>query len=74
MLKENMLYKLADAPGGYYLFARGKLMRLETFEHLAEWLLRVRGEFPGFISQVTRADLLGHEVFNFKGEKIADQV
>jgi hypothetical protein len=64
------LYQLASEPGGFYLYAHEKLMKVETADHALAWLFRAGANWHEKTAVITKADLIGQQIYNFKGEKI----
>ena len=68
---ENTLLQLVDAPGGFYLFAAGKLYKDDLSKLLASFMVRTKGILPGHVGTMTRNDLEGVKTYNLKGEEVA---
>lgn len=68
--KDNHIYQLIDPPGGFYMFAREKLMKIETPDHVLAWLFRAGENWYKQTSAITKADMEDVDIYNFKGEKI----
>ncbi len=69
--QENSLLQLVDAPGGFYLFAAGKLYRDDLSKILASFMVRTKGVLTGKTDTITLNDLEGTKVYNLKNEEVS---
>ena len=70
LFKENHIYQLVDPPGGFYLFAKGIMMKIETADHVLAWLFRAGADWSKKTVAITAADLEEIEIYDFKGKRI----
>ena len=68
--EENHLYQLIDKPGGFYMFAHNKLMKVETPDHALAWLFRAGQYWYKKKLAIAAADLEGVKVYDFKGKEL----
>lgn len=70
IVKENYLYQLVEAPGGFALGLNGNLIVDDVAKLLASWLVRNGGNTTGKVAAVTKADWDSVKHYNLKLEPI----
>jgi len=69
-VKDNVLYQLVEAPGGFALGLGGKLLIDDLGKILASWLVRNAGKTDGKTATATKKEWDSVPHINLKGEEV----
>lgn len=69
-VKENVLYQLVEAPGGFALGINGKLMIDSVDKIIASFMVRNKGSIAGKVATCTMAEWNSVPHINLKGESV----